>query len=289
MKIAVSMIVFNSDYVLDAALESVYQYASQIVITEGPVQYYADRGFTTSTDDTVEIIESFPDPDKKIKLIRGQWTDKRQMVQAQTEFVDRHTDFGWIVDADEVYKQKDIQTILTLLPSYDSVAFRSLSFLGGFAHVVGGWEQKAQYNRIKRWNPAGWSAHRAARMLNPATGRDWRECRHLSPAELATQGIYLYHYAYVWPAQVEEKTRFYHEMHGDGIMAGFYDDVWLPWVTGNEKERRAIERKFDGIHELDPKKRGPCFPERFTGRHPAVIEKRLDKLRARLKRELRNV
>ena len=58
MKVAFSIIVFNLDYVLDAVLESIYPFASQILITEGPVQYFVKRGFTTSTDDTVEIIKS---------------------------------------------------------------------------------------------------------------------------------------------------------------------------------------------------------------------------------------
>lgn len=288
-KVAVSMIVFNGDYVLEASLESIYPFASQIIITEGPVEHYVTQGFMTSTDDTVEIIKSFPDPDKKIKLIQGQWKNKNRMIRAQTEFVDTDTDFGWIVDADEVYKQKDIQEILGLLPDYDSVAFSSLTFLGGFDYVVGGWEQKAQYHRIKRWNPDGWRRHRDAVMINPATSRRWREYRHLYSDNLAAENIFLYHYTYVWPEQVRAKMDFYNEVvSGDRIIPSFYENVWLPWVISDEDERRVIEKKFGGIHEWKPERRGPCFPERFTGRHPGPIEKRLNELQTQLKREIEN-
>lgn len=287
MKVAFSVIVFNLDYILDAVLESIYPWASQILITEGPVEYFMKRGFTVSTDNTVEIIKSFPDPEKKIKLIQGQWKDKTEMVKAQTEFVDPDTTFGWVVDADEVYKQDDIKKILEMLPDYDSVAFRSLTFLGGFDYVLGGWEQEAQYHRIKRWNPAGWKAHRAAQMVNPATGKDWREYRHLRPDILAAMGIYLYHYTYVWRNQVASKSRFYRKaVAGDRVMPDFYGQVWLPWVTGDERQRRKIEREYAGVHEWDRKHRGSCYPKRFTGRHPAVIEKRMGRLQQRLRQEL---
>ena len=55
MKIAFGMIVFNGGFVLEECLKSVYPFAHQILIAEGPVGYWQSQGFTTSTDETNEI------------------------------------------------------------------------------------------------------------------------------------------------------------------------------------------------------------------------------------------
>ena len=67
MKIAFGMIVFEGDYVLKQCLEQVYPFASQILIAEGPVSYWQRQGRTTSLDNTNQILDSFPDPENKIK------------------------------------------------------------------------------------------------------------------------------------------------------------------------------------------------------------------------------
>ena len=70
MKIAFGMIVFNGGFVLEECLKSVYPFAHQILIAEGPVGYWQSQGFTTSTDETNEILQSFPDPEGKITIVR---------------------------------------------------------------------------------------------------------------------------------------------------------------------------------------------------------------------------
>lgn len=287
MKVAVSMIVFNSDEILEAALESAYQFASQIVITEGPVQYYVDRGFTTSTDNTVEIIKSFPDPAKKITLIQGQWPEKTEMMQAQTEYVHPDTDHAWMVDADEVYKAADVARVLEMLPGYDSVGFRSMSFYGDFKTILTGFEQQAEYQRIQRWAESGWHQHRKPTILNPESGRPWREHRHLSFKRLAAEGIYLYHYTYVFPSQFQRKVGYMSEHLGKGkIIDDYYNQVYLRWIRGDEAARQRIEDRYDGVHEFLPRYRGTCRTARFTGKHPEAIKKRLSALNTRLRNDL---
>ena len=44
------MIVFEGDYVLRECLQQVYPHASQILIAEGPVKYWQEKGRTTSLD-----------------------------------------------------------------------------------------------------------------------------------------------------------------------------------------------------------------------------------------------
>ena len=82
IKVAVGMIVWNGAYVLREALASLYPFVGQIVIAEGPVAYFASKGAKQSTDGTVEILKSFPDPQGKITLLQGQWPEKDEMVNA---------------------------------------------------------------------------------------------------------------------------------------------------------------------------------------------------------------
>src|SRR5258708_25888879 len=72
------MIVFNGETFLQELLESIYDFAYEIVVVEGPDQNSLpmagpDGG---STDRTLEILRSYPDPKRKLRGIRGTWRDK---------------------------------------------------------------------------------------------------------------------------------------------------------------------------------------------------------------------
>lgn len=285
-RIAFSMIVFNLDYVLEAVLESIYPFASQVVITEGPVKHFSDQGFTTSTDNTVEIIRSFPDPEKKISLIQGQWPEKDEMLRAQTPYVHPDTTHAWVVDADEVYKPGDVQAVIDMLPNYDSGGFRSLSFFGGFKDILTGFEQRAEYHRIQRWTEGGWGRHRPPVIVNPESGKPWREHRHLSFEHLAARSIFMYHYTYVYPRQVRQKVPYREVLAPGRVIPRYFERVYMPWVSGRKGERQRIEDHFDGVHEFRPEHRGSCRTAPFVGQHPPTIAKRLDGLQKRLKEEI---
>ena len=88
MKIAFGMIVFNGSYVLKEAIESVYPYANQILVAEGPVQFWQDEGHTTSTDGTNDILHSIPDPEGKITIAHGRFQEKDEQCNAYMPFLD---------------------------------------------------------------------------------------------------------------------------------------------------------------------------------------------------------
>jgi len=118
IKIAFGMIVFEGDYVLESCLESVYPYASQILISEGPVKFWQERGRTTSTDKTNEILENFPDPENKITVVHGQFSEKDDQCNAYMSHINDDIDYVWNLDSDEVYKKKDIErNIVVKFPS----------------------------------------------------------------------------------------------------------------------------------------------------------------------------
>lgn len=143
MKIAFGIIVFNGNYVLKEVLESIYPYANQILIAEGPVQFWQDEGYSQSIDGTIELIDNFPDPDNKIKVVHGQYAEKDEQCNAYMEHITGDNDYIWNVDSDEVFKPGDIETVIDLLEKgkYTSAGFKSISFYGGFDRYLTGFEE----------------------------------------------------------------------------------------------------------------------------------------------------
>jgi len=142
MNIAFGMIIFEGDYVLKQCLEQVYPFASQILIAEGPVTYWQKQGRTTSLDDTNKILDNFPDPDNKIKIIHGQFFEKDDQCKAYMRYINDDTDYIWNLDSDEIYKTEDIRKIISFLETENptSVGVRSCSFYGGFDNYLTGFE-----------------------------------------------------------------------------------------------------------------------------------------------------
>ena len=138
------MIVFNGDYVLRQCLEAAYPFAEQILIAEGPVKYWQERGYSTSTDMTNEILNTFPDPDGKIKVVHAQFSEKDEQCNAYMPHLSDNIDYLWQIDSDELYKKEDIEKMIQILEEekFTSVDVRSTSFYGGLERYIGGFERK---------------------------------------------------------------------------------------------------------------------------------------------------
>jgi len=271
------MIVFNSDFVLKECLEAAYPFASQILISEGCVQYWQDKDFTTSTDKTNEIIHDFPDPDKKITIIHGQHKEKTEQANAYIPYIKEDTDYLWNLDSDEIYKGHDIEKIIDLLEKaqYTSVGFNSNTFYGGFDKIVGGFEKNIEYKRIFKIDKnSKWATHR------PPIIDNLDDNKHLSGKTLAGMGIYMYHYSYVFSRQVKQKMEYYQaQVSKSNCIDNYYEEVWLKWMLGDFEDRYKLEEKYRGVHDLIPEYRGDSFTEQFIGSHPKVIQDNLDNLK----------
>jgi len=282
-----AMIVFNGDYVLRENLETIYPHANRIIITEGPVAHYQKMGFTGSTDGTIATIKSFPDPDKKIVLIRGLWPEKDEMVSAQ----DAHYagDWVWHVDCDEIYRPEDIAKVFAHLDSHPecySMGFRLRSFFGGFDRYISGFEENWDTIRIQRIVPgrSRWKTHRPPTMVWPPTGKTCKEMGHVDFMETDSWGIRIYHYCSVFPTQVKAKSEYYRAWGGQGIIDLW--DLYTRWMRApDDAGKIAAEQPTKGVQEWIPSRRGPAFTAPFVGEHPEAIRKAMDALKARIRRE----
>jgi len=291
MKIAFGMIVFEGDYVLRECLEQAYPFATQILIAEGPVRYWQQRGRTTSTDRTNEILKNFPDPENKIKIVHGQFAEKDEQCNAYIKHLRDDIDYLWNLDSDELYRAEDIQRIIQFLEKEKptSVGVRSKSFYGGFDHYLTGFElKKDNFLRIFRYSAGSeWLTHRPPTIRYPSQSNIAR--KHVDSEELFRQtGAEMYHYSYVFPNQVKNKVEYYKaKVSQHKCIDDYYNTIYFPWMHADELERYQIERKYLGVHEFKPEYRGDCFTAEFEGRHPESIEKNLENLKARIKKELK--
>ena len=289
MKITFGMIVFNGDQVLEEAIASVYPYAHQILIAEGPVGYWQSQGYVTSMDGTNEILDNFPDPDKKIKIVHSQYLEKDDQCNAYMEFLDDETDYVWNLDCDEIFKPEDIETVIDLLEQekYTSVGFKSLSFYGGFDDYLTGFEEGAEFIRIRKVYPGSyWQTHRPPTMAHRANNL-WPE-KHLDFNTLADDyNIRMYHYSYVFPDQVSNKIKYYEEyLNRSHCIKNYFNDIYLPWVTGSTETKNQIEQKYIGVHEWTPHSRGECYTKGFNEEHPEIIKQNLPKLKEKFDNQL---
>ena len=281
MKIAFGMIVFEGDYVLKECLECVYPFAEQILIAEGPVQFWQDEGKTTSEDNTNEILRNFPDPDGKIKIVHGQFSEKDEQCNAYMQFLNDDIDYFW----------QDVKKIIKVLEKekYTSVDVKSCSFYGGFDRYIGGFErQKGNFHRIFKVYPGSrWLTHRPPTMGH-LKGNATLPSKHLDGDTLYNEyGVQMYHYSYVFPEQVRNKIYYYRaKVSLSKCIDNYFDLVYLNWVQGNEENRVFVESFWNGVHEFKPEYRPSAKTEPFTGTHPKSIEDNFQALKERFDKEV---
>lgn len=291
LKIAFGMIVFEGDYVLKECLEQVYPFASQILIAEGPVSYWQRQGRVTSTDDTNKILNEFPDPDNKIKIVHDQYTEKDDQCKAYMQFINDDIDYIWNLDSDEIYKTEDLIKMIEFLKEENptSVGVRSCSFYGGFDNYLTGFElNRDNFLRIFKYSKgATWLTHRPPTIQYP---HDLNiKPKHIDSDTLYYKtGIQMYHYSYVFPTQVYTKVNYYKDsVSRDNCIDNYFNEIYYPWVNGSDKDKKTIENRYKGVHEFKPHVRGECYTENFTFGHPESIERNMVELKDKFNKQLK--
>lgn len=265
-KVCFTTIVFNDEYFLEAVLTSLIPHGT-VIVAEGPIAHWQKRGFTTSTDRTNEILHDIL---PEWQIVHLQASTKNDLANAALRLVPDDTTHVWAVDADEMYRQADMRNVIGRLDNLDSVSFKAYAFYGGFDRYVTGFDETLEVQRIKRFYPgAQWTTHRPPTMLNPDTGRPWREARHLDYETLSADGIRMFHFNRVLPKQVKAKEDFYYTRAPSRTIKDYFERVYIPWVQGDIER---VEETFNGVHNFHPSVRDSSFTRKFTGTLPRVME-----------------
>ena len=292
MRLTAAMIVLNGDHVLRESLKSIYDYVDEIVIAEGPVRYWQARGVTTSTDLTNDILNSFPDPDKKLRILHSQYEEKDQQFSAALSMISKNPSYLLQVDSDEVWTKESIINLKSLLNNKKpiSVGIHSNTFVGGFNRVISGFEEKTDnFLRVFRWEDnCKFITHRPPTIVYK-NGDRTRGRTHIDSDEARElYEISMCHYSYVWPSQVKSKIEYYRsKVSMQNCIPDFYENYWLPWVKTNDIEIKwEIEKRILGMHEFKPEIRGPAFTKPYVGSHPDAIKASMSTLQQRIEMEI---
>lgn len=304
MRLTFGIIVLNGGFFLKQVLESIYPYAHAICIAEGSVLWWADNGVLGSTDDTMQIIESFPDPQNKIKVTRpvggpyyekgGCYSEKDDQCRAWFNLVPSDTDYVICNDADEVHTPENIEKLVRFLEITNptSVGFKSDSFYGGFEKIIGGFERDHSFKRVLKYVPGCiYRTHRQPTLAMYSYTNVWEDIvgNDVTGNQLYdATGITMWHGSYVSPKGVYDKIRYY---EGAVIAAGkcipnYFNDVWLPWVQQPEL-RTQIEDKWNGVQEFIPSARGESKTIPYTGQHPDIILRDMQYFKQRFDNEIK--
>ena len=286
-RITFGIIVLNGEPFTRYCLRSLYPFAHQIIVVEGG--HEDTRAVATpdghSIDGTLETLRRFKaeeDPLNKVEIVTrdGFWPKSDELGRHRTHqsraYAERATgDYLWQVDIDEFYRPQDMQAVLFMLrerPDVSAVSFRIHCFWGSPRYVVDCWDLRRgvrDYNRLFKWGPGYQYVTHEPPTVVDERGRDLKTLNWVRADEMARRGVFLFHYSFLFPWQVEQKTRLYQDEKPD-----HYADI-VEWAN---RSYFGLERPYH-VHDLYWV---PSWLERYSGEHPPqVIEMMNDVLAGR--------
>jgi hypothetical protein len=288
MKIAVGMIVLNSNFLLFQAIDSIYEFAHAICIAEGPVQWWVDHGVEMSDNDTIQTLHCYPDIANKIKIVHGQYKEKTEQCQAWFNLVPPDTDYILCVDADEIHSAQNLEKLIRFLEKEQptSVGFKSDTFYGGFERIMGGFERDHSFKRVLKYQPGCY--YRTHRQPTLATGDHDIAGKDITGNQFyEATGVTMWHGSYISPKGVAEKISYY---EGAVISPGkcipdYVSNIFLQWLIYPDR-RPEIESWNKGVHEFVPEIRGESYTIPFTGKHPDIIIRDMPALQKQFENEV---
>ena len=156
MHTTIGSILLNEAEFIELSLRQHYAYADKIVLIEGADKLYPSDLVTKdglSTDDTAEIIRSFPDPDKKIEFVQYGFAENKAVLR--NEYAKR-TEPGILlaVDCDEFLSNRSWELVKPLLEAMSgpgALRIKHVHAWKDYGHVVRGLYYDVPHLRLYRW------------------------------------------------------------------------------------------------------------------------------------------
>lgn len=249
MKVSGFTIIRNAikyDYPIVEAINSILPVCDEFVIAVGK-----------SDDDTLEFMKSINSP--KIKIIETIWDDTLReggrvlAVETDKAFhaISPQSDWAFYIQADEVFHENDLPAIKEAMLKYlddsrvEGLLFKHINFYGSYNYIAG--SRKWQKNEIRvirnDKNIASWK--------DAMSFRKQGEKLNVKPVDAC-----IYHYGWVKnPGIMQAKVIEFNKLwHND------------EWIEQNIPKVEAFDySQIDTLVE-------------FKGTHPAVVQKRINKV-----------
>ena len=250
MKVAGFSFIRNAvqfDYPIVEAITSVLPLCDEFIIAVGD-----------SDDDTLDLIKSIPSD--KIRIIHTVWDQSARtggrVLALETDkalaAVSPDADWAFYIQGDEVLHEKSIPVVREAMQTYlndksvEGLLFNYLHFYGSYSYVGDSRRWYRHEIRVIR-NTGNVVAYKDAQ------GFRTRDNRKLNVKPI---DAYIYHYGWVKPPEAQKKRLQY---------ANYF------WNTGEniaKAEARLDYFDYSAIDSLAS----------FTGKHPAVMQPRVDRL-----------
>lgn len=259
-------IVLNEAEFIAPSIESVYPLADRIVIVEGGNDYAVAAGLCgpdkRSSDGTLDAMRAVDDPERKIEVVSGAWRDKAEQRNAYAARL-RPGDWMLAMDGDEVFYEAGLWRLSALMHRCDVVMPGFDLFWNDFDTVgTGIWNEFQQVKAVR------WAAGYHYRDHNCPCDAAGRPVTRLGRLIRTDERLYA-HYSWVKPvAKLRAKAAYYERQPGarERMRPRYMEDVFLAWREKPEE----ISRRH-GTHPF-----GGGGAERFTGRHPGPIARRIE-------------
>jgi len=278
-RVTFGIIVLNGEPFTRYCLRALYPFAHEIIVAEGaaPAAAFMATPDGHSTDGTLDVLQRFKaeeDPEDKVQIVlrEGFWSEKDEQSQAYAQKATG--DYLWQVDIDEFYQPEEMRSVLQMLvadPEITAASFKQFAFWGGFDYIVDGWYLRKRANafdRLFRWRPGyQYVKHRPPTVHDPR-GRDLRLLKWVKASQMARRGVRLYHYCFLFPHQVLNKTTYYAALDRWGRA-----DAKREWLRSAYEQLRSPFR----VHN---EYRYPSWLERFHGKHPSAVQQMIADIQA---------
>lgn len=240
VNVSYAMNCINAEPFIVYQLDSIYDHAHQIIIVEGAYERFKHAATPggRSQDNTLDIINNYPDPQKKLHVIAEYghfYSGRTDMCNAFMPHVTG--DVLWQIDADEFYHGETHEYVKRLFaedPELDRISFKIADYWGRSRYVVHGYEALGleDVNRV----------HRVARGDRWITQRPPEICdvngcvrsprKVLSGACMEQAGHLMHHATLFFDKQISDKYKFYSSMwKGVSKPSTWMRDVWYEFAN----------------------------------------------------------
>ena len=231
-KVSYAMNVLNGEPFIKFQLQSIYDHAHEIIIIEGAYKKFrfATKGFR-SKDKTLAIIENFPDPEKKIKLIKKNefFEDRKEMCN---EFMKYLTgDILWQIDVDEFYDKSTHEYVKQVFLEddlLDQVSFNFYDYYKTFDWIINGYPEEfldvIRVNRI--FKGMRWANQRPPTLA--LNNQIIKPRKKINGSEMKKNNHYMHNLTMIFDSQVKDKF-IYYNAKSSAVFSGndkWYVDSW---------------------------------------------------------------
>jgi glycosyltransferase involved in cell wall biosynthesis len=252
VRISAVFCIYNEEEYLTYSVRSVLPLADRVIICLGLAPYtaYNPKAREISRADRTEsVVEELARNNPRIKVIKGIWAsevDHRNT--GLRECLENGSDYYWLVDGDEVYREDHLENIRQELNSHPEVGtfiIKCHIFWRSFAYRILAQENPWRPRRIFKMTPFRWILGVKFPYRFRFTGQN--ETNSMGPVyEITPEQAVFYHFSYARSARaMEDKLRTF--SHAHQIKEGWFVNVWERW---------PVDRNMTNVHPIDP----PKFP-----------------------------